>query len=327
MFSKLYKNTILDNRFISGLLILLFFSVQPVTAVERITYIHVDALGSPVAATDQNGGLRWREHYRPYGERIDYENDDIDNPNRGIQNDAWYTGKVHHEDIGLSNYGARWYDPTLGRFTGIDPVGFKEDNIHSFNRYAYVANNPYRYIDPDGRELIDDNDAEIGQHAPIGELLNETGQKVVRTSCYVLRACDVIQVYTDVATGNYGDAAAGIIPGKLGKAKKVTKSVKGLETRGVKPAPGTRVRPEGVPDGWRIRPTRGKGGTEYYNPKNPNESVRVMQGNPNSPYPNSQNPYARQRDSSGSYLDANGNRGANKSSDTHIPLDQFRFRN
>ena len=67
-------------------------------------------------------------------------------------------------------------------------------------------------------------------------------------------------------------------------------------------------------------------GTEYYNPKNPNESVRVMQGNPNSPYPNSQRPYARQRDSSGSYLDANGTRGVNKSSDTHIPLDQFKFR-
>jgi len=97
----------------------------------------------------------------------------------------------------------------------------------------------------------------------------------------------------------------------------------GLETRGFKPPPGTRVRPEGIPDGWKVRPTRGKGGVEYYNPKNPNEHVRVMPGNPNSPYPNSQTPYVRQRDSSGSYLDANGNRVQKKSPDGHIPLEQY----
>jgi hypothetical protein len=34
---------------------------------------------------------------------------------------------------------------------GIDPVEFKEDNIHSLNRYAYANNNPYKYVDPDGR--------------------------------------------------------------------------------------------------------------------------------------------------------------------------------
>lgn len=64
----------------------------------------------------------------------------------------------------------------------------------------------------------------------------------------------------------------------------------GLESRGLRPAPGTRVRPEGVPDSWKVRPTRGDGGVQYYNPANPNQNLRVMQGNPNSPYPNSQAP-------------------------------------
>jgi len=56
--------------------------------------------------------------------------------------------------LGLSYFGARWYDPELGRFTGIDPVDVDENNPHSFNRYAYANNNPYKYVDPDGRAII-----------------------------------------------------------------------------------------------------------------------------------------------------------------------------
>ena len=119
------------------------------------------------------------------------------------------------------------------------------------------------------------------------------------------------------------------VTGMVGKRPRVAsnKGVRpsGFEPHGVNPLPETRVRPAGVPEGWRIRPTRTKGGTEYYNPANRNESVRVMQGNPRSQYPNSQGPYVRNRDSSGSFLDANGNRGPSRSPDTHIPLEDFRF--
>ena len=41
-----------------------------VFGAEKITYYHFDALGSPVAATDEQGNVVWRETYRPYGERI-----------------------------------------------------------------------------------------------------------------------------------------------------------------------------------------------------------------------------------------------------------------
>jgi len=46
---------------------------------------------------------------------------------------------------------ARYYDPVIGRFYSNDPVGFT--NVHTFNRYAYANNNPYKYGDPDGREV------------------------------------------------------------------------------------------------------------------------------------------------------------------------------
>lgn len=50
-----------------------------------------------------------------------------------------------------SYFGARYYDPTLGRFMGIDPQHFTENNLHSFNRYAYGNNNPLKFVDPGGR--------------------------------------------------------------------------------------------------------------------------------------------------------------------------------
>ena len=44
------------------------------------------------------------------------------------------------------------YIPALAR---VDPKRFDESNPHSFNRYAYANNNPYRFVDPDGRIPVD----------------------------------------------------------------------------------------------------------------------------------------------------------------------------
>ena len=47
----------------------------------------------------------------------------------------------------------RYYDPVIGRFYSNDPVGFTASNPMMFNRYAYANNNPYKFVDPDGREV------------------------------------------------------------------------------------------------------------------------------------------------------------------------------
>jgi RHS repeat-associated protein len=126
-----------------------FLVFSTANAVEQVIYYHLDALGSPVAASDATGNYYlWKETYRPYGERIQKQ------PN-SASNTRWYTGHPHEEDTGLTYMGARWYDPAIGRFLAVDPKEFTEANPHSFNRYNYANNNPYKYIDPDGRSPID----------------------------------------------------------------------------------------------------------------------------------------------------------------------------
>ena len=51
------------------MLLLLLLAAAPARAAETLTFIHTDVAGSPVAVTNQAGGVLWRESYRPYGER------------------------------------------------------------------------------------------------------------------------------------------------------------------------------------------------------------------------------------------------------------------
>jgi RHS repeat-associated protein len=129
------------NEFFVAVLLMLC-GVQFAYAERKTTYYHVDALGSVVAATDQNGALLWRKEYAPFGEQSDA---------MAANEKVSYTGKEHDYLTGLSYFGARYYDPQLGRFMSTDPIGFVESSPMSFNRYAYANNNPYRYVDVDGR--------------------------------------------------------------------------------------------------------------------------------------------------------------------------------
>jgi len=63
-----------------------------------------------------------------------------------------YNGKELDQMNGLNlyDYGARYYESALGRFTTMDPMCEKYYNI---SPYTYCANNLVRLIDPDGREL------------------------------------------------------------------------------------------------------------------------------------------------------------------------------
>ncbi len=50
----------------------------------------------------------------------------------------------------MYDYGARFYDPVIGRSTTLDPSADEEDQ-ETDSLYGYVANNPISRIDPDGK--------------------------------------------------------------------------------------------------------------------------------------------------------------------------------
>jgi hypothetical protein len=91
---------------------------------------------------------------------------------------------------------------------------------------------------------------------------------------------------------------------------------------------GNPDKPEGVLDDWIEKPSAKGGGTEWVNPENPNDRVRVMPGNPDSPNPSQKGPYVV--DQNGGFRDVNGDPigGPNpgKTPEAHIPYDDFKFR-
>jgi RHS repeat-associated protein len=75
---------------------------------------------------------------------------------------AWFnypflTSKERDNETGLDYFGARYLSSTQGRFTSADPVMIKKARLldpQRINVYAHVRNNPLKFIDPDGADLV-----------------------------------------------------------------------------------------------------------------------------------------------------------------------------
>jgi RHS repeat-associated protein len=119
------------------------------STTQVVEFYTTDALGSVRAVTKQVDGV-WvatRHDVMPFGEEVAAQ--------------PWpayrflFTGKERDFETGQDYFGARYYRANIGRFTTVDPELNIEGSLinpQKWNRYAYVLNNPLRYIDKDGRE-------------------------------------------------------------------------------------------------------------------------------------------------------------------------------
>jgi len=106
----------------------------------NVLYYHSDHLGSTNLVTDSNGEVVEETFYTPFGQvekspevekKVGYTGHELDS-----------TGQVYMK--------ARFYDPERGQFVQPDSMLPNVYDPQQLNRYSYVRNNPFKYVDPDG---------------------------------------------------------------------------------------------------------------------------------------------------------------------------------
>jgi len=112
----------------------------------NIFYYHTDHLGGTNVLTDKAGLVRELTETDPFGQVIKHEKFGTDFAT------AWYyfTGKPLDDETGLVFLGARYYNPSLGRFITPDTVVQAPSNPQTLNRYTYCNNNPVNLVDTTG---------------------------------------------------------------------------------------------------------------------------------------------------------------------------------
>ena len=115
-------------------------------------FFHPDHLGSSSLVTDSSGAVAERSEFYPFGRPRHEESN-------GFESAYKYTGKEQDQTTGLIYFGARYYEPVIGRFISVDPLyvetGDDKGNPQALGLYTYVLNNPIKLVDPNGLEAGD----------------------------------------------------------------------------------------------------------------------------------------------------------------------------
>ncbi|SHF74702.1 DUF6443 domain-containing protein [Flavobacterium defluvii] len=119
--------------------------VEPISGSYKYVYQYKDHLGNIRLSYDKTLVIKEENNYYPFG----LKQNGYNNVKSGVENKYKYNGKELQDELGLNfyDYGARNYDPALGRWMNYDPLAEKS---RRFNPYTYALNNPVYFIDPDG---------------------------------------------------------------------------------------------------------------------------------------------------------------------------------
>jgi RHS repeat-associated protein len=105
----------------------------------RVTYIDKNADGK-VDSTE----IKQVNHYYAFGLNMEGNFNGASGTNK-----YQYNGKEWNDDfgLGLNDYGARFYDAAIGRFTAADPLSLM---FAPMSPYQYARNSPINFVDPTG---------------------------------------------------------------------------------------------------------------------------------------------------------------------------------
>ena len=122
--------------------------VEPNGSSYKYVYQYKDHLGNVRVSYEKNtdGSLKIvdESNYYPFGLKHSYNTITPESEYK-----YKYNGKELQDELGLNayDYGARNYDPALGRWMNVDPLA---EMSRRFSPYTYANNNPIYFIDPDG---------------------------------------------------------------------------------------------------------------------------------------------------------------------------------
>jgi len=117
---------------------------------DSIFYIHKDYLGSYDVISNQNGTVKERYNFDPWGRRRNPADWSYNNIAETHFLDRGFTGHEHLDQFNLINMNGRVYDPLMAMFLSPDNYVQSPDLTQNFNRYTYCLNNPLKYTDPSG---------------------------------------------------------------------------------------------------------------------------------------------------------------------------------
>jgi RHS repeat-associated protein len=128
-------------------------------ATAKVSYLTNDHLGSPRVITDQYGQVVSRRDFHPFGEEIPSGTGGCTTAQGHFGSDSIrqkLTGYERDNETDQDFAQARYYKSSHGRFTSTDPIFIQAGMLSDpqrFNLYAYVRNNPNKYVDTDGEIL------------------------------------------------------------------------------------------------------------------------------------------------------------------------------